>query len=112
MDREKGGFLVRLTLEPEKECLRSGCYAKVRVLVEEKKNALFVPRTVLLERGNITSLFQLSGEIALEKQVVTGISEMNRLEIISGVDVTQPIISEGIHELQDGDTVRVLEQDK
>ena len=107
IDGEKGGYLVRLLIEGDKAA-RAGRYATCRILLEERRGVLLLPRSAILEIGGKQVLFVVSEGKVSEQVVETGLEEDDKVEVLSGINGAQKVVIEGAHGLSHGQEVRVV----
>jgi multidrug efflux pump subunit AcrA (membrane-fusion protein) len=91
--------------------LRSGLYGKVRFIVGQRKT-LAVPQAAITQQGQLVGVFVVdqSGTARL-RLVKTGIVAGDRVEVLSGLNEGEEIISEGATALRDGIRVRDVSKD-
>jgi multidrug efflux pump subunit AcrA (membrane-fusion protein) len=95
---------VKLDL-PADPGLRTGLFGRARFPTGERQ-ALLVPLTALVERGQITSAYVVDGRgIARLRLVTTGTRYGDRVEILSGLDAGERLVVEGAPRLTDGASV-------
>jgi RND family efflux transporter MFP subunit len=85
--------------------LKPGMYARVRLTVERRPNALTVPRNAVVDLDGKRGVFLVNEGIAKFVEVSTGLSDGERMEILSGVEEGQRVITTGALALRDGDRV-------
>ncbi len=82
--------------------LRTGLYAKVRI-PKGKKELLLVPRSAIVEKGQLTGVYAVDGqEVVTYRLVRTGRAYDDRLEILSGLKTNDRIIVGGVEKAVDG----------
>ena len=101
---------VKMTITGNREGIKPGMFAKVRLVLEKKENATAVPAGCVIRRFDNTYLFALKGDSVSMVPVVTGITENGFTEILEGVVPGQEIIYQGMNLLEDGAKVRVVER--
>jgi HlyD family secretion protein len=89
--------------------LKPGMFAKIEVLLNEKPDALAVPREAVLEDGGKKFVFVVEGNQAIRKTVVTGIEQEQMIEIVEGVNEGDKIVVRGQESLRDRSTIRIVE---
>jgi RND family efflux transporter MFP subunit len=93
-------FLVKIAL-PDKR-LRSGLFAKVR-LPKGERETLIVPRRAIVEKGQLTGLYAVNDDgVVTYRLVRTGKVYGNSLEILSGLNAGERIVTEGLERAVDG----------
>ncbi len=92
------------------EQLKSGLFVTGRIKTGERKGVLKVPRTALLTwdvPGKKADLFVVQGEIARRRTVGTGALSGDRVEVTSGVEAGDLVVTRGGFNVKDGDKVNV-----
>jgi len=85
--------------------LRPGSFVSVQVQVDQVEDALLIPRTALRPEG----VWVLSGEGRAElRPVTTGLSSDTLLQILTGLEVGDQVITEGASLLSENARVRVV----
>ncbi len=96
-------FLVKLDL-PDEAGLRPGQFGRVAVPVAEAK-LLLVPRQAVLKRGQIEAVFVVKENHATLRLVKTGKSLDDKIEILSGLEPGDPVVTSDASQLSDGQPV-------
>ena len=105
-----------------KHLLRPGMFATVMFSIDPHPDALLVPKEAVLYREeNITSaginkekasrrnyLFIIEGETARMREVSLGHGSEDIVEIREGVKKGEQVVTRGLHQLKDGDRVRIV----
>lgn len=90
--------------------LRPGMYAKVRLVLERKDDALLVPAdAVLWEKGRASLLTVVDGKVR-KAAVKTGFADTAHVEIVDGVDQSATVILAAGQALPDGQAVTATEK--
>jgi membrane fusion protein, multidrug efflux system len=74
------------------ESIKPGEFARVTLVLGENPNAITVPNEAVLRDNNGTYVYVVQDSIARRKNVTTGVTQDNRLEILSGLDGTERVI--------------------
>lgn len=98
-------FLVKLDLPPAAP-LRSGQFARVSIPVGES-SALRVPAAAVVQRGQLELVFVETNRVAQLRLVKTGKRVDGDVELVSGVEAGERIITEGAAQLRDEQPVEV-----
>jgi RND family efflux transporter MFP subunit len=85
--------------------LKPGMYARVRLTLERRPNALTVPRNAVVDLEGKRGVFFVNEGVAKFMEVATGLTDGERMEILSGLDENQRVITTGALALRDGDRV-------
>ncbi len=85
-------FLVKINL-PADQRLRSGLFGRARIPRGEKTSIL-VPRSAVLERGQLQAVYALdSSQIAMLRYVTLGNIMGDRVEVLSGLDGSEKVVT-------------------
>ncbi|HKY26477.1 MAG TPA: efflux RND transporter periplasmic adaptor subunit [Pyrinomonadaceae bacterium] len=91
--------------------LRSGLYGKARFVTGQRK-ILSIPQTAVAQQGQLTGVFVVDQSgVARLRLVKTGKIVGDRIELLSGLNDGEQIVSEGIASLRDGVRVRETTKD-
>ena len=83
---------VEINLPQSNQDLSFGLKVNTRVLVEEAREALFIPQEAVYEKHLKKYVEVLQGKKAVEREVVTGIEDNNNIEIKEGLEEGEKII--------------------
>ena len=99
-------FLVKLDL-PQFAGLRGGLFGRVGVPVGES-SVLRFPSSAVVQRGQMEIVFVQDKDHAVLRLVKTGKHIENDVEILSGIEPNEKVITDHVAQLMDGQTVEVL----
>lgn len=104
---------VEILFENEDGSLMSGMFGDIRVIVEEKENAVNIPfDTLLFEDEGMVGPYCFvveEGNRAKKKKLTTGIIDEGRVEVLSGLKADELVVDLGKENLKDGSDVLVIE---
>jgi HlyD family secretion protein len=89
--------------------LRSGMYAAASILVQERPQALLVPRVAVTEVDGQKTVYVVVNGRAEGRAVTTGLADPDHIEILSGVAAGDHVVVAGQTNLTPGAAVRVSE---
>jgi RND family efflux transporter MFP subunit len=90
--------------------LKPGMYARVRLTVERKADALTVARAAVVDVQGRRGVYVVGeGDVAQFTDVQTGIADAERIEIISGVTEGTKVVTTGALAIRDGERVVLAE---
>jgi RND family efflux transporter MFP subunit len=92
--------------------LKPGMYARVRLTVERRANALTVPRNALVDMSGRRGVFVVEEQTARFQEVRTGLQDAERVEVIDGVAEGQRVVTTGALALRDGDRVLLASEEQ
>ncbi len=100
--------LYELRITTEDESLVAGKLLRVAIPTEHEREAILVPRDALVLRREGVYVFRVNEDSVAERiQVETGIADLNRIEVIGGIQANDLVITRGGENLRPGMTVTV-----
>lgn len=104
IDPMSRSFLIKV--EVAGPGLRSGLYAKVRIPVGEKE-VILVPRASVVEKGQLTGVYAVDEKgLVMYRLVRVGKSYGSNVEILSGLNANEKIITTGVEKAIDGGVIK------
>jgi multidrug efflux pump subunit AcrA (membrane-fusion protein) len=89
--------------------LKPGMFATVEVALDERPNALVIPREALIEVGTEKFVFVVGGKQAFRKVVTIGYEQDGMVEILKGLSGGDQVVIRGQQLIKDGSPIRVIE---
>lgn len=114
---DEGGraIVIRATVENDEGLLRPGLFARVRLNLQERNDAVFVPETALLPQGDKQFVFRVVDEAGTKKaarvEVTLGRRELGEVEIRSGLEPGDVIVGAGAAKLREGGVIQAIERE-
>ncbi|MFN3478815.1 MAG: efflux RND transporter periplasmic adaptor subunit [Thermodesulfovibrionales bacterium] len=97
-------FLVKINLKASG--LRSGLYAKVRIPVGGRETIL-IPAKAVVEKGQLTGVYTVDDKgIISFRPVRTGKNYGENIEVLSGLNQGEKVVTEGIERVIDGGMIQ------
>jgi RND family efflux transporter MFP subunit len=104
VDPSTRSFLVKVDVTDGS--LRSGLFAKV-FIPEGKRRALFVPRSAIVEKGELTGVYTVDARGVMTYRLIkTGRILDDRVEVLSGLKDGETIAVAGLEKAVDGGIVK------
>lgn len=95
-------FKVKIALSG----LSSGQYIKVKIPVA-KKEALLVPQNTIVQKGQLTGVYTVDDKNIISYRLIrTGKTNGNNIEVLSGLNNGEKIITSGLEKAVDGGVVK------
>lgn len=107
-DQKTHTFVVKVTPLDKKGLLRSGMFADVSLLVNEKPQALLVPSSAVVKVDGQPAVYRVNDGQVEQVKVSTGLSNDTETEIVSGLKAGDSIVIAGQSNLQNGAKVKVV----
>ncbi len=98
-----------VTIEPDEQnqVLRGGMFAQVNLITAQQANALLVPRSAVVSEGDKSFVFLVAGDRAQRREVVTGLSQEDVVQVFSGLTSGDWVVASGQAGLKNDDPVKV-----
>jgi|WetSurMetagenome_2_1015567.scaffolds.fasta_scaffold219605_1 RND family efflux transporter MFP subunit len=104
---------VQAEVPNQNQELRPGLFVKGQILTGQSSQNLQVPKTALVVwdvAANQGAVFRIDGDVAKRQKVQTGRTEGDWVEIVSGLEDGQLVITRGAFTVHDGDRIKVNKQ--
>jgi len=88
--------------------LRPGMFVKADVVVDRSDNAIVIPKNVLLSNRNRRYVYIVERNLAVIRNVTTGIEDEDNIEILEGLAENDNLIVRGFETLRENSRVKVL----
>ncbi len=88
--------------------LKPGMFARVNLTLERRDDALLVPEQAVVPRGTGRYVFRIVDGKAVLTRIELGVRRPGEVEVVSGLDAGQTVVTDGQLKLQDGGAVTVL----
>jgi membrane fusion protein (multidrug efflux system) len=99
---------VRAELPNSDGRLRPGMFARVRVAVGDRADALLVPEEAIVPQGEGFLVYKVEGDVARRVPVRLGVRRDGQVELLGAVKAGDRIVTAGVRVQRDGQPVRVV----
>jgi membrane fusion protein, multidrug efflux system len=93
---------VRARVPNDKGKLRPGLFARVRLAIAQRDNAILVPEEAIVPQGNALFVYVIDDGKAALRPVQVGLRQGGRAEILSGVAAGDLVITAGVQKIGPG----------
>ena len=103
--------LFELRISTDNQSLVAGNLLRVAIPTEHAREAILIPRDALVLRREGVYVFRVNKDSIAERvQVKTGISDLERIEVIGDVQASDKVITRGAENLRPGMPVKIASQ--
>ncbi|MDR0685113.1 MAG: efflux RND transporter periplasmic adaptor subunit [Spirochaetaceae bacterium] len=109
-------MMIKVNVDNPGDRLKAGMFAKVKIITEEKENAITVPEGAVLQRGGQNFVYTVRADPddpedsrAVRTPVTLGLNIDNMFEITEGLEPGDEVIVRGQTTLTDGSRVNVIQ---
>lgn len=111
IDTATGTFRVMVSMPNEDKKLKSGMFGKVEVVFDTHTDTLILPRQAVVTEDNRSHVFVVKDDKAMQRSVELGYEHGGRVEILTGLEEQDLVITTGQQILKNEDKVEVLGQE-
>lgn len=115
-DKINHSFKVRAVLDvPEEiavnsQTLKAGRFAKVRIAINDGQKGIIIPESAIEKSGNEDIVYIVSDGMAIRRTVITGMRKNGNVEVITGINEGDLVITKGQQGVSDGRAVTIRDQ--
>jgi RND family efflux transporter MFP subunit len=107
LDPQTRNGAVEIEIENNGRALKGEMFARAEIEIGENRQTLLLPRDALVYRGEQPGAYLLDGETARFRVVETGLTQGDKVEVLSGLAQNDVVITRGANLIKDGDRVAV-----
>ena len=109
VDRSTGTIRVTVAVSAEETGLRPGMFSRVGIIYDTHEDTMLVPKVALVTEDKDAFVFVVSDGVAHKKLVETGFVNNESVEIVSGIERSDLVITMGQRNLKDQTQVEIIE---
>lgn len=106
------GYPVKIEIKNTNHKMKPGMFAEIQLVTKDQKDAIVIPKDVLVTRGSDKIIYIVNNGIAEERTVTTGIESDDKIEIVKGLNAGEKFVVEGQPSLFNKAKVTVQSQNK
>jgi membrane fusion protein (multidrug efflux system) len=106
VDQNGRAVILRARLKNTEGQLRPGMFVRTRLILEERANALTVPEEALVPSGADQYVYKVVDGKVTRVQVKTGLRRGSQVEVTSGLQAGDVVVTAGQIKLREGTAVR------
>ncbi len=111
VDSTSGTTEIIVAFHSDHKLLRPGIFVQSSIQVEHRPSVVLIPRSCLLYEKNRRFVFIIVDNKAEKRFIETGISEIDQIEILSGIEENDLLVTGGHHLLEDEQDVKIIENE-
>ncbi len=108
VDPTTGPFKVTIEVRDRSRQLKPGMFGRIRIVYDTHADVLLVPKEAILAEDDESAVYVVRDSMAYRQVVETGYSNDAHMEIISGIEAGDVIITTGQNSLRDSSKVEVI----
>ncbi len=108
IDADTRSFRAVLTIENPKLLLRPGMFAKGEIVVASVDHTIVIPKEVILSKQKGNTVYVIDKGLAVERILAFGLENPNEVQIISGLNMNERLVTKGFETLRNRSKVKVV----
>ena len=108
VDPTTGTFKVTVEVRDRSRQLKPGMFGRVRIVYDTREDVLLVPKEAVLAEDDESAVYVIRDTMSFRQLVETGYSNDTHMEILSGIEAGDVIITTGQNSLRDSTKVEVI----
>lgn len=104
---ETRSLIVRAKVNAGDRYLVPGAFAKVRLVLGRQENALLIPTGAVIPQGRKKQVILFKGGKVQFTDITTGMRDSARIQVLSGLNVGDTVITTGLLFLREGAEVKI-----
>jgi membrane fusion protein (multidrug efflux system) len=109
LDATSRMFKLKVEIPNPNLVLKPGSFIKADIVVQNKTDAIVIPKSVILDRGGARIVYVVDRGLAAERRIKTGIENKDEVEILDGLRAKDQLIIEGFETLRARSQVKVIQ---
>ena len=110
VDPETGTFKITVEIVDKQRRIKPGMFGRIGIIYDVHENALQIPRSAIIEDQGVASVFVIEEERAVRKTIRTGYSNRGMVEVISGLEDDEQIVTVGQASLKQDSRVSIINE--
>lgn len=102
-------YLGKVRFNNPKLLIRPGMFVKTLIKVNQKDDIIVIPKEVIISDQRGKRVFIVQENTALERIIETGMESEDKIEVISGLEINERLVTKGFETLRDRSKVKVLQ---
>jgi len=99
---------IEIEIQNSEHRLKSGMFARVKILTKEKENVLIIPRDAIIKEDSSNYVFVVKDSKVHRQKIEIGLCENNKFEVINGLNEDELVVTMGNIRLKEGDAVEIV----
>jgi RND family efflux transporter MFP subunit len=109
LDPQTRNGVIEIEIENRGGALKGEMFAKAELDLGTTRDTTLVPRDALVYRGDQPGVYLVENDTARFRSVETGLTQEDKVEVISGLKEGDTVITRGANTVKEGDRVKVIE---
>lgn len=108
IDPQSRSFKAIVKIDNKELLLRPGMFAKGEIIVASKDNIIVIPKNIILSKQRGNTVFVIDKGLAQERVITFGLENPEFVEVISGLELKENMVTKGFETLRNKSKVKVV----
>jgi len=108
IDPDARTFKSVVQVSNDEQQLLPGMFVKADLVINSSQNTIVIPKDIIVSRNRVRSVFVVENGVASERRITTGLESTGNVEVISGIEPGESVVSKGFETLRNNSRVKVL----
>ncbi len=108
IDPQSRSFKVVVSIDNSGSLLRPGMFAKGEIVVASKDSIIVIPKNIILSKQRGNTVFVIDKGLAQERIITFGLENPEYVEVISGLEAKEKLVTKGFETLRNRSKVKVV----
>jgi len=108
IDPEARTFKCFVSVDNKNKLILPGMFVKADLVVNSSDNTIVIPKDIIVTRNRVRTVYVVERGVAHERRITTGLESAERVEVLTGIEAGESIVSKGFETLRDDSRVKVL----
>ena len=108
VDPTTGTFKVTVEVRDRSRQLKPGMFGRVRIVYDTREDVLLVPKEAILAEDDESAVYVIRDTMSFRQLVETGYSDDAHMEVLSGIETGDVVITTGQNNLRDSTKVEII----
>jgi RND family efflux transporter MFP subunit len=108
IDPDARTFKCFVNVDNQEKKILPGMFVKADLVVNSAENTIVIPKEIIVSRNRVLTVFVVERGIARQRRIATGLESLDMVEVLSGLEPGESVVSKGFETLRDDSKVKVL----
>lgn len=109
VDPQTGTFKITIEIRDEERLIKPGMFGRMSIVYDRHDNVLQIPRSAVIDERGVEMVFVVENGEAVRRTVQTGYGSDGMVEVTSGLNDTDEVVTVGQIGLKPGARVKVID---
>lgn len=108
IDPDARTFKCFVNVDNRDKKILPGMFVKADLVINSSENTIVIPKDIIISRNRVRTVFVVERGVARERRITTGLESIDMVEVTSGLESGESVVSKGFETLRHESRVKVL----